>query len=166
MLSMVALVSTIVVWGRSCIFSDGINLYAGKCSCHLTSCSGLSRAVVRWNDQTRFSLSQAFSVTHVRGWASDGLDIRLASRPSAFKPQFLVEGGGNAHHRWIEVRLPLWFLCLVAAVAPLTGFSRRWRQQKEAATRKQHGLCLACGYDIRTTPHRCPECGHEANACE
>lgn len=53
--------------------------------------------------------------------------------------------------------LPLWFMTLVTAIGPLAGFRRMTLRLR--AIRRRNGHCLTCGYDLRATPDRCPECG-------
>lgn len=54
---------------------------------------------------------------------------------------------------------PVWSLVLASGVFPalwlLTAGQRRWRHRR----RSKKGLCVRCGYDLRGTPDRCPECG-------
>jgi hypothetical protein len=54
------------------------------------------------------------------------------------------------------VVLPFWFLCVISF--PLPVFRARDLRRRRLARRAPH-LCRTCGYDLRGTPDRCPECG-------
>jgi hypothetical protein len=56
--------------------------------------------------------------------------------------------------RW-AARLPHWLVALGAALPPLLSAGRRVRGRR----RRNRGLCRSCGYDLRATRERCPECG-------
>jgi hypothetical protein len=58
--------------------------------------------------------------------------------------------------------IPFWLLLPMAAALQVwwaVYFGRRWRRSR----RLTRGLCVKCGYDLRATPGRCPECGNEAS---
>ena len=62
-----------------------------------------------------------------------------------------------ARHRMLQFGLS-YVLLLTALLFLLTlGLYRRARRQYSQLTA---GLCISCGYDLRATPGRCPECGH------
>ena len=54
--------------------------------------------------------------------------------------------------RWLIVA-PHWFVVLAFTALPAYRLARRMRR------RPQPGHCPTCGYDLRATPDRCPECG-------
>jgi hypothetical protein len=61
----------------------------------------------------------------------------------------------NPQNTWVIICVPLWFLALVFASTPAMYLSRSLRRNREAGRE----CCRVCGYDLRATPERCPECG-------
>jgi hypothetical protein len=61
-------------------------------------------------------------------------------------------GPGNYYAEWAA---PAWAVCLMLSLLP-AAWVLRWRR---ARLRRRAGLCPTCGYDLRATPDRCPECG-------
>ncbi len=58
------------------------------------------------------------------------------------------------------VLLPHWLTIWPALLLPLIWTTRRGVQWRRERRRRNAGCCVRCGYDLRATPERCPECGH------
>ncbi len=58
----------------------------------------------------------------------------------------------NPMEAWV---VPYWPLALLAAVPTAWRTARLGR----TALRRRRGQCIACGYDLRASTDRCPECG-------
>jgi hypothetical protein len=55
--------------------------------------------------------------------------------------------------------LPHWLLAASAGILPLARWALAVHRRVRRARRVAAGLCLVCGYDLRGSPDRCPECG-------
>jgi len=62
--------------------------------------------------------------------------------------------------RWRQIIVPCWLVMLPLAVQPALRL-RAWHLRRR---RTREGRCRNCGYDLRATPERCPECGTAATA--
>jgi hypothetical protein len=86
---------------------------------------------------------------------ADGLDL-LEPRWALIKPPAGLPGFHYQNGPYFKaVVLPDWALITAAALMPAIQLVRYRRRER----RTTQGLCPACGYDLRATPTRCPECG-------
>lgn len=59
------------------------------------------------------------------------------------------------------LKLPYWLLLSAAAILPSITLTRAFRNRA-----RPHGVCRKCGYDLRASKERCPECGMLVTAKE
>jgi hypothetical protein len=77
--------------------------------------------------------------------------------PSPLGFQFSsLRGVYRGNHAWMyAVAIPFWLPVTLFSILPILTIRRIRRSQ----VRAKRGLCRACGYDLRATLDRCPECG-------
>lgn len=86
------------------------------------------------------------------------------SNPVNFDSRLLrifISYGKAGRYSYFDLIVPDWILCVLTALLPMAwfaGFRARGRRKR----RLKYGLCLGCGYDLRASSGRCPECGRES----
>lgn len=69
--------------------------------------------------------------------------------------QSTADRAAAARYTQWQVTAPMWAPVAMTLILPMV-WVIRWRRQR---AREMIGKCAACGYDLRATPQRCPECG-------
>jgi hypothetical protein len=88
------------------------------------------------------------------------LERRAGTMPQRWKPVRFIELRDAWAFYWYGLTIPHWVFVTTFAIPPLLRF-RSWRRHRRRA---KAGTCAKCGYDLRATPERCPECGTVAKA--
>jgi hypothetical protein len=98
-----------------------------------------------------------------------GLDEDLASIPlpnsgvvsdSQCHAYRVLGSGPNPARTWVLI-FPYWCALLILTI-PTIGLLRWTFAASRRDRRLRAGCCATCGYDLRATPERCPECGASA----
>ncbi len=96
-----------------------------------------------------------FATVHDDTFAAPATTWRIAGFRAAAGDFALFTGPPPSPYR--ALLLPYWFLLVISAPLPLAA-ARRFIQRTRW---KWTGRCLFCGYDLRASGGRCPECGNE-----
>jgi hypothetical protein len=158
----------------------GVGCIKGQLGCFRTSLEADDKAKL-WGFTDSLERNPAISP----GWHRQAVTYPLAPLPSGqdLEPHWRNGFGFHAlhHHEeaqmdfmqhityrdpklpWIvsdarAISVPCWLVLLVCL--PLT--IRGSRGLIKRLGRRKPGLCRSCGYDLRATPDRCPECGEPA----
>ena len=67
----------------------------------------------------------------------------------------------GSEHRHVDGLETYWFIFMFypLVVSILASLPVAWLARRCIRHRRLEGTCPACGYDLRATPERCPECG-------
>lgn len=140
-----------VMWPRSFWVHEGVFLSRdGKRLCIDSHRGELTLLTFNWGPGIEFP-----PINYAQWDQMDAYwESALAADPGPLhRIGFELSSGGWGGIGWL-VRVPYWSLWLLCGLG-LAGILRHIRSRRRFGP----GLCRICGYDLRATPDRCPECG-------
>lgn len=173
-ISLMLCLASLVLWGRSYARMDTLEVRPAKPPYHwwyiisqrgAVQCSMTSYPPMAFRHELVLAMGRGTPATHFQSlWLSTGgwnwyaqPDLRWQWAGFAYREQTM--GGPRYAPTYIYqgvrsrgIAVPDWALALVTAVLPIAWIFRRRR-------RVSAGHCGTCGYDLRASADRCPECG-------
>ena len=95
-------------------------------------------------------------LTRSTPWSDEPPHWVWRGRRAAILPIWSPQVHPNDYDQLLWISLPLWIPTLVFGISL---YACRPLLHRRRRKRKKLGLCLKCGYDLRSSKDRCPECG-------
>lgn len=155
-LPLALLLTTVVLWVRSNFVSDSLLWQSENRCIWLVNMNGRLRLqhaspADEWCRQAFLESPKGFR--YERGEPAAELDRVPGSRIQFDFAGFLLVTGERWQENLFCALIPHWFICAMLGLLPLL-------QTKALFSKRARGdQCHRCGYDLRATPDRCPECG-------
>lgn len=150
------------MWIRSHFHSDILTIFL-----HRGTAQGLMSdrgKAVLFLTNIRHGTTRAYTVDHL-AMPNDEFAILRARLyetpplPLKFIGLHIGSSGADAfgipQARYYFLIVPLWMLTAITGAPLMIGLNTFWHRRKWGTP----GICGNCGYDLRATPARCPECG-------
>jgi hypothetical protein len=162
-MSMLLFLATAGMWVRSFRSKSDINFVAADRIWNLkvrrdlfwvTTAQGWKAGDLHSGDRVQFFSRKTDAVS---GWNTNFISFNYGSGVSGTTVSgttFSFQRPG----RRICVGCNLWLLAVLTLAVPLA-WGAAWRLSSIRRRKIRSRLCLVCGYDLRSTPDRCPECG-------
>jgi hypothetical protein len=155
-LSLLLCAATIAMWARSYWISDSWEWHRH----YRTRFVAINRGRVLVQVNHGPSGTEEFSPIDHYAYVMKPTETRGLGRPWRFGGfwvedlSFAPTASRAAWLPYTDVVVPLYALLIVSLILPALTLRRLLRARMRKA-----GLCPKCGYDLRATPQRCPECG-------
>ena len=151
-LSVILFVATVALWVRS--YSTADMLWYGRPGWRhgLITEPGVIR-LFKDRHRPKDSAPGKFWYTHWKQGPRYRPEFYQAVHWHRWGFSFVTDREGDGFMRRLTFALPYWFVLVIVAALPAA------RSMPGRPHRRRDGRCLNCGYDLRATPERCPECG-------
>jgi hypothetical protein len=172
-LSLLACIATCTLWARSFGVEDSVEWRRRHAADRICTAPGHLVAIIDRTERPLTYFEYSFQGIEINSEAPPGdlrrhkMLLQLSNAPGDYWKHWEIAGFG-----WIQWAPPdrsassVLFFAPLPAIVALAGFPPLvWlAAYQKRRIRGRIGLCKACGYDLRATPERCPECGAAAAA--
>lgn len=144
-LSLLLCLVCIVIWVRSGFVTDSLMWeHKGKAWCLASGVGNIQWSETRGDGLRYFKGWKCYSVTPTWQWQWIG-------------PSYASVSASASRIPFKHLLLPCWLLVMVSSVLP--GVWMVFYLRRRRIMYRSKGLCRECGYDLRASKERCPECG-------